>query len=512
MKPIKNIAILFLLIIIVPMLFFTFFELNSLKSSEKVIERIYKSQIDNLFNSINDYSNNVVRDWEQSITKIFNDSKNISEDFAELKRFNPSISEIFFYKIDTLSYKLDAIIKSSNSELISRISKNPDLIKRLLTYKKIGYTKIENVDSLYSSYEVTHIFIEKKDINYFLGGLRIDPEHFIRNILSVKMQNILQNEFNFISYSKSGKIIYANDRITQDEAEYSENLSLFTNYSIGLKIKGETISDVIKARTYTNTLYLIIINIIILVGVLVIFFTIKKQVKLAQIKSDFVSNVSHELRTPLALISMFAETLELGRVKSVEKREEYYSIISRESLRLSKIVNKILSFSKLEAGKRIFNFNQNDLNATIEEILSTYSFHLINNGFKFDKEMNENIPKFKFDSEAISEAVINLIDNAIKYSTDKKYIKIKTDIVKDMATLEIIDKGIGISQEDQSKIFEKFYRVSTGLLHNTKGTGLGLSLVQHIISAHKGKIELKSKLGEGSSFKLLLPIKYSGES
>ncbi len=228
--------------------------------------------------------------------------------------------------------------------------------------------------------------------------------------------------------------------------------------------------------------------------------------ELAQIKSDFVSNVSHELRTPLALISMFAETLEMGRVKNDEKKQEYYNIISQETNRLSRIVNKILSFSKMEAGKRTYNFEQADINEIVYKVYETYKFHLENNGFKFNLIAGKDIPSIKADPEAISEAVINLIDNAVKYSDQNKEITITTGIEKENIFIEVKDNGIGISPDDQKKIFDKFYRVSTGLVHNSKGTGLGLSLVKHIVDAHKGKIELKSTPGKGSIFKLIFPL------
>jgi len=116
------------------------------------------------------------------------------------------------------------------------------------------------------------------------------------------------------------------------------------------------------------------------------------------------------------------------------------------------------------------------------------------------------VPEIKADSEAISEAVINLIDNAVKYSADRKEIKILTGLERDYVFVEVDDKGIGINEENQKKIFDKFFRASEGLVHSTKGTGLGLTLVRHIMDAHHGEIKVKSKPGEGSSFKLNFPI------
>ncbi|MEB2354396.1 MAG: HAMP domain-containing sensor histidine kinase, partial [Ignavibacteriales bacterium] len=263
--------------------------------------------------------------------------------------------------------------------------------------------------------------------------------------------------------------------------------------------------DLVQERAEDSFILIGILFIVLIAAVWFVYSAVNKELELAKAKADFVSNVSHELRTPLSLISMFAETLEMDRVKTEEKKKEYYSIISRESNRLGKIVNSILNFSKMEAGKRKFNFAEEDLNEIVIQIYQNYSYHLYNKGFDFEYEPGINIPKVMADREAVSEAVVNLIDNSVKYSTENKFIKITIGSEDRFVFIEISDKGIGISEKDQGKVFDKFYRVTSGLIHTTKGTGLGLTLVKQIMDAHKGRIILKSKSGEGSSFKLMFP-------
>jgi two-component system phosphate regulon sensor histidine kinase PhoR len=205
---------------------------------------------------------------------------------------------------------------------------------------------------------------------------------------------------------------------------------------------------------------------------------------------------------------MFSETLEMGRIKTEEKKKEYYSIISQEANRLSKIVNSILNFSKMEAGKRQFNFVESYLNDVAENVYRSYKFHLEQKGFIFNIIKDESIPIIKVDEEAVSEAIVNLVDNAVKYSDSKKEIQIRTGIYDSFAYVEIEDKGIGIPLKDQKKVFEKFFRVSSGNVHNVKGSGIGLSIVKHIVDAHKGKIELSSVVGKGSKFRLLFPLSH----
>jgi len=228
---------------------------------------------------------------------------------------------------------------------------------------------------------------------------------------------------------------------------------------------------------------------------------------LARIKSDFVSNVSHELRTPLALIRMYAETLSLNRVKTDDKKQEYYTVITKESERLSHLVNNILDFSKMESGRKVFNVENIDLNQVISNVLDMYVFHLEQKGFKYEIQLFDGKLPISGETQGISEAVINLLDNAMKYSPETKEVFIRTGLTDQYCWFEIEDKGEGISSSEQDRIFEKFYRVSTGLVHNTKGSGLGLSLVDYTMEAHGGNISLKSKLGKGSEFRLNFPHK-----
>jgi two-component system phosphate regulon sensor histidine kinase PhoR len=197
---------------------------------------------------------------------------------------------------------------------------------------------------------------------------------------------------------------------------------------------------------------------------------------------------------------MFAETLEMGRVKTEEKKKEYYTIISHEANRLSKIVNRILNFSQAEAGKRKYNFAKVQLNEIVESVFITYNFHLQNKGFKFVSHPDETIPAIFADKDAVSEAIINLIDNAVKYSQDVKEVELSTGMIGELVYIKVKDRGMGISEKDQKRIFDKFYRVAGDNIHNTKGTGLGLSLVKQIVDAHKGEITLHSTPGKGSSF------------
>jgi signal transduction histidine kinase len=216
--------------------------------------------------------------------------------------------------------------------------------------------------------------------------------------------------------------------------------------------------------------------------------------------------VSHELRTPLSLIRLYAETLELGRVAGRDKIDEYYRIIRTESERLTALINNILDFSRIEAGRKEYEFRTTDLAELVGNTLDTYRDQIQQQGFTFTQSIDPGIPPVRVDREAIARSLVNLVNNALKYSADEKFLAVKLYRDNGVVKLEVVDRGIGIARGEQAKIFEKFYRAGDPLVHNTKGSGLGLSLVRHIAQAHGGNVVVESTPGKGSTFTLSLPL------
>jgi len=249
-----------------------------------------------------------------------------------------------------------------------------------------------------------------------------------------------------------------------------------------------------------------VLSVLMIGGLVLTYRSVNKQVALARLKSDFVSNVSHELRTPLALIRLYAETLELGRITTQEKKNEYYSIIRKESERLSALINNILDFSRIEAGAKEYDFRETDIAELVRNTLDSYRYQIEQQGFALEEQIDPGIPAVKVDREAIARALVNLVNNALKYSDNEKFLGVRLYREQSVLKLEVSDRGIGIERNEQSRIFEKFYRTCDPLVHNTKGSGLGLSLVRHITRAHGGDVEVESTPGHGSKFTLSLPL------
>jgi signal transduction histidine kinase len=281
---------------------------------------------------------------------------------------------------------------------------------------------------------------------------------------------------------------------------------VFPGLTLGIKFRGTTVEALSQKFIMTSFLIIGCLSLFLAVGIVFTYRNVYRELALAKLKSDFVANVSHELRTPLALIRLYAETLELGRLNSPEKYQEYYRTIRKESERLTGLINNILDFSRIEAGKKEYTFRETDLGELVRNTIDAYRFQIEQNGFKYEENISPDLPPVRVDREAIARSLLNLVNNAIKYSEQEKFVGVNLYRANGTVNLEVIDHGIGIPRPEQSKIFEKFYRVGNPLVHNTKGSGLGLSLVRHIAQAHGGDVRVESLPGRGSKFTFTLPI------
>ena len=302
------------------------------------------------------------------------------------------------------------------------------------------------------------------------------------------------------------RVLYSNATAQNGYLLESNFDSPFNSWRGGIGLKNTNLEDFARDSFLHSAGATFFVLMVLLFGIAITLRATDREARLAQAKSNFVANVSHELKTPLSLLSLFSEILELGRVKNEEKKIEYYRIIRHESLRLNKMIDNILDFSKIEAGRKTYEFADGDMTEVIEKVLSSYRYQITNSGFDIQTNMPARLPPVLIDRDAMAQAISNLLDNALKYSRDVKQLSITVETVRPDLSIEIADRGIGIPRAEQAKIFEKFYRVGNGLVHDVKGSGLGLSLVKHIIEAHKGTISVESDVGKGSRFTILLPL------
>lgn len=237
-------------------------------------------------------------------------------------------------------------------------------------------------------------------------------------------------------------------------------------------------------------------------GVLLLTRDVRREADVAKVKSNLVSGVSHELKTPLTVIRLYAETLSGDPQAAVEERLGYYDIITRESQRLTTLIDKVLDFSRIERGQKTYHLADGDLRRVVEETLASYESYLRHRGFSVEIDIRTP-PPARFDADAVAEALVNLLDNAVKYSSESRWIGVRLSERGPDAALEVEDRGIGIADSDRQRIFGQFFRA--GKQTGTGGYGLGLFLVKHIMDAHGGRIDVESEPGRGSLFRLVFP-------
>jgi two-component system phosphate regulon sensor histidine kinase PhoR len=245
---------------------------------------------------------------------------------------------------------------------------------------------------------------------------------------------------------------------------------------------------------------------IIMISFLWMIRSFLEQKKLSEMKTDFINNMTHEFKTPIATISLASEALKDADVhKSASRLERLATVISDENKRLEAQVERVLQMARLERGEFKLSREPVDLHATIEHAVENVSLLLAEKGGQLQTSLEATQPVLQADKVHLTNIIYNLLDNAIKYSDGQVDVRVRTFNDNGRLMVEIDDKGIGMTQEQQKRVFEKFYRVPTGNVHNVKGFGLGLSYVKTMSEAHGGSVSVCSTPGKGSTFTVVLP-------
>jgi len=272
----------------------------------------------------------------------------------------------------------------------------------------------------------------------------------------------------------------------------------------------QAIPDIIAARARPQRAMMAVLAGVMALGVFFVARAAARELRVAEMKSTFVSSVSHDLKTPLALIQLFAETLELGRLRNTDRAHEYYRIINSEARKLTRLINNLLDFSKIEAGLRSYNREPVNLTELTRGVLDSLSTQFSHNQFTVTPRLDGDVPVL-IDKEAAVQALENLISNAMKYSPERREIIVEVERVDGFGVVRVRDHGIGIPTRMQRKIFRKFFRIQTDAGSGPQGTGLGLAIVEHVMRGHGGFVRVDSEPGRGSTFTLHFPL-YAGET
>jgi two-component system, OmpR family, phosphate regulon sensor histidine kinase PhoR len=365
--------------------------------------------------------------------------------------------------------------------------------------------------------------VKQINTNYFSVDINEDLHpYYLENLLKREFydQNVHYNFQYGIYDCFTDSIVFGNLIRFTEEAKFkpiSDTLAGITSPDMKWKKDGHYFTvyfpditsefNVVDADVYSPYLYLIIIVVLVLVFFGFTVTVILKQKRLSEVKTDFINNMTHELKTPISTIGLSSEMIMRTDVeKDSEKIQKYASLIYKENKRLENQVERVLNVAKLdnkEISLKKENLNMHEL---LEEVKDTFEFNQNERGGKIELNLSADAYEINVDPVHITNVVYNLIDNAIKYCDKSPEIVINTSNDKRWFTLEIQDNGIGIKRDDLKMIFDKFYRVPTGNIHNVKGFGLGLYYVKMIILEHKGTVSAKSIVGNGTTFTVHLPL------
>ena len=338
-----------------------------------------------------------------------------------------------------------------------------------------------------------HVQIEQR---HFIQGFKLNEDELVRQVSESAGRHIVRRDMDFdVGRTESPAAVHT---AILDFGFGELILNLF-------ELKPDLIANQISMLRKGFFAVLAVVFVAVALAQMSLWRTACAQIRLAKKKDDFISAVSHELRTPLTTIRMHTEMLEKGWVRNESKRSEYYAAMRQETERLSRLIENVLDFSRIQRGRKKYHFKLGDVNACVGDVVEMMTPCAAQAGFVLKRDFAE-VPPFAFDADAVMQIVINLLDNAIKYARQAadKTIHIRTRCENGYALIQVEDRGPGIPRTQRKKIFDEFYRLGDESRRETTGTGLGLALVKRFAQAHDGFVEVLAARPTGAIFRVAL--------
>jgi two-component system phosphate regulon sensor histidine kinase PhoR len=427
---------------------------------------------------------------------------------------------------EKVSEYINEKLKQENENLKKFIKNNDDLEKKFTEINEMNRwmdsTGLYNKShTLFSSKEVYSSGINLDLVKGIIHDLMLGERSIAERMGTVMLDTLLRNELNNMgiqvpfqyAVEDKGLIVLASPSKKINNDSYKIRLfpadSFQNNQFLHVSFPQK------DNYIFKNLLWVFAISTLLILLVGGIFYysanSLISERRLAKVKNDFINNMTHELKTPVSSISLALEVIQDKEVvKTEEKTSRYLSIIKEENQRLALQIEKVLQMAKLEENQIRLVFESVNINEVIREVLKNMEVHLEHKLLQLNLYLEAKDAIVTADKVHLTNVFYNLLDNALKYSKDHLTLEIRTsNPTKNEVTIQIIDDGIGVDSTEIDRVFEKFYRVPTGDLHDVKGFGLGLSYVKNMVRLHKGTVQLKSKLNGGSTFTITLPIEKS---
>lgn len=358
------------------------------------------------------------------------------------------------------------------------------------------------------SYLISYIRRRSSGRDYYIA-LNMNLPYITGDIFSDEFKELEASKFIAV-LDESGDVIYGQSVPADGSYVFVERFPT-TLYQWRLQIAPREVGSLRREARARRTYNLVLVGVsigVILVGMFVLLFAVRKEAHANRLKSEFISNVTHELKTPLSLIHMFGELLSLGRTSDAKTTREYAEIITRESDRLARLIDNVLDFARIERGKVAYEFHEGSLVTAVERGVDLCRYRAEQGGISLDTDIEKDLPTTLLDENAMTLLALNLLENAMKYGCqDGGSIRVQLRRVDHDLALTVADQGPGIPREELSRIFDRFYRAKAVRTMPARGSGIGLSLVKHIATAHGGSVRVKSDLGKGAVFEVTIPIR-----
>jgi signal transduction histidine kinase len=342
-------------------------------------------------------------------------------------------------------------------------------------------------------------------------GLLFDAAYLRKLLQSELKSRVSGDETGWIVRARGGEVILESDNPPMGSLSVKADFAgSFPDWSLELYQRDTPrFKAFLTSRQGIYFLIFLLIGGILIFGLILTIRTISHELELARMKSDFVSTISHEFKSPLTSIHQLAEMLQAGRIPSEERRQKYYDVLVEQSERLTLLTENVLNFAQMEEGRKEFHFAKVDIQELLDDFIFAYQDRLSHNSFELLLKADRPLPSVTADSAALTQAINNLLDNAVKYSGSQKKAVVSATADDEHLMISVKDFGIGIKREELDKVFDRFYRGGDELTRTVKGSGLGLTLVKHIIEAHGGSVQVESEPGRGSTFSIRIPLKSS---